>query len=112
MNEELAREAVGLLGTAAATLIEAAHPLLVAPPATKGDCSTVARVLRQLAANLTALAGAGRGRAAHPLRVAPPAAEGRCSPVPRVLRQLASNLTALAGAAEVLARTSSDVTDR
>lgn len=72
MNEELAREAAGLLGTAAATLIEEAHPLLVAPPATKGDCSTVARVLRQLA----------------------------------------SNLTALAGAAEVLARTSSDVTDR
>lgn len=58
MNEELAREAVGLLGIAAAALIEEAHPALVTPVASREDYRNVARALRQLGSDLTALAGA------------------------------------------------------
>ena len=58
MDEALAQEAISLLGTAAAMLIEDAHPLLVTRPANKDECGQVARAPGHLGSDLTALAGA------------------------------------------------------
>ena len=59
IDEELAREAVALLGTAAAMLVEDAHGLLVARPADAVKARALAAALERLGADLSALGGAG-----------------------------------------------------
>ena len=58
IDEELAREAIGLLGTAAAMLIEDAHLQLVTTPTDIEEAKALASVLQRLGADLTALGGA------------------------------------------------------
>jgi hypothetical protein len=58
INEELALEAVGLLGTSAATLIEDAHLQIVTVPCDKDAAQALVATLRQLGADLMALGAA------------------------------------------------------
>ncbi len=66
IDEELAREASGLLGTAAAMLIEDAHLQLVTKPSDIDAATRLASTLQRLAADLQGLAAAAavlaRGR--------------------------------------------------
>lgn len=58
IDEELAREAVGLLGTASAMLIEDAHGQLVTIPPDVDAARALAVTLHQLGADLLALGAA------------------------------------------------------
>lgn len=58
IDEELARQGVGMLGTAAAMLLEDAHDLLVTVPADADTARAIAERLTLLGADLSALAGA------------------------------------------------------
>ena len=58
IDEELAREAIGLLGTAAAMLIEDAHGGLVALPTDASSGAALATLLGRLGADLSALGAA------------------------------------------------------
>ena len=56
--EELSIEAVGMLGTAAAMLVEDAHFRLLARPVDRRAAAEVAEVLQHLGTDLTALGAA------------------------------------------------------
>lgn len=58
VDEELARDGVGMLGTAAAMLAEDAHDFLVTVPPDAEAARIVAERLALLGADLTALGGA------------------------------------------------------
>ncbi len=58
IDDELAREAIGMLGTAAAVLIEDAHQQLVTLPADRQAAVHLAEALQQLGSDLTALGAA------------------------------------------------------
>ncbi len=58
IDEELAREAAALLGTAAAILIEDAHDQLVTPPVDASGTAALGVTLSRLGEDLTALARA------------------------------------------------------
>ena len=58
IDEGLAREAVALLGTAAAMLIEDAHDQLVAQPLDAAGAAALGVTLSRLGDDLSALAGA------------------------------------------------------
>lgn len=58
IDENLAREAIGLLGTAAAMLIEDAHEALVMRPTDAASAATLATLLARLGADLAALGAA------------------------------------------------------
>jgi hypothetical protein len=58
VDENLAREAIGLLGTAAAMLIEDAHLQLVTIPADRQEALALAQALRRLGSDLIALGAA------------------------------------------------------
>lgn len=58
IDEELAREGVGMLGTAAAMLIEDAHDVLVTAPADAEAVRLLAERLALLGGDLTALGAA------------------------------------------------------
>jgi len=58
IEEELAREAIGLLGTAAAMLLEDAHLELVTTPAHIDAAEALAATLQRLGADLESLGAA------------------------------------------------------
>ncbi len=58
IDDELAREAVGMLGTAAAMLIEDAHLQLATRPADLQQALAVAEALQRLGTDLTSLGAA------------------------------------------------------
>ena len=58
VDENLACEAIGLLGTAAAVLIEDAHAELLARPRDAAAAAALAAVLERLGADLQALGAA------------------------------------------------------
>ena len=58
IDEDLAREAVALLGTAAAMLIEDAHDQLVTRPHDAAGAAALGVTLSRLGDDLSALAGA------------------------------------------------------
>ncbi len=58
IEEELAREAIGLLGTASAMLIEDAHLELVTAPANIDAAVALAATLQRLGADLESLGAA------------------------------------------------------
>ena len=58
VDDTLAREAIGLLGTAAAMLIEDAHLQLVTIPADRQQALDLAEALQRLEAELTSLGAA------------------------------------------------------
>jgi hypothetical protein len=58
INEELAMQAVGLIGTSAATLMEDAHIQLLTLPRDITEARASAATLQQLGAHLTALGAA------------------------------------------------------
>lgn len=58
IDEELARETIGLLGTAAAMLMEDAHLELVTTPANVDAAGALAATLQRLGADLNALGAA------------------------------------------------------
>ncbi len=58
VDEELAREAIGLIGTAAAMLIEDAHLQLVTTPEDMEAARCLASTLQRLGADLQGLGGA------------------------------------------------------
>ena len=58
IDEDLAREAVALLGTAAAMLTEDAHDQLVTRPLDAAAAAALGATLSQLGDDLSALAGA------------------------------------------------------
>ncbi len=60
IDEDLAREAVTLLGTAAAMLIEDAHDQLVTRPLDASAAAALGATLNRLGDDLSALAGAVR----------------------------------------------------
>ncbi len=60
IDEDLARETVALLGTAAAMLIEDAHDQLVTRPLDASDAAALATTLSRLGGGLSALAIAVR----------------------------------------------------
>ena len=60
IDEDLARKAVALLGTAAAMLIEDAHDQLVTRPRDASDDAALGATLSRLGDDLSALAGAAR----------------------------------------------------
>ncbi len=55
IDENLAREAIGLLGTAAAMLIEDRHAALVVLPSDAASAKALATMLERLGADLHAL---------------------------------------------------------
>jgi hypothetical protein len=58
VDETLAREAIGLLGTAAAMLLEDVHLQLVTAPADRQQALALAEALQRVAAELTSLGAA------------------------------------------------------
>jgi hypothetical protein len=60
IEEELAREAIGRLGTAAAMLIEDAHLQLVTTPGDMEAARAIASTLHRLGAELVALGAAAQ----------------------------------------------------
>jgi len=58
VDDELAREAVGMLSTAAAMSIEDAHLQLVTIPADRQQAAALAEALQRLGAELTSLGAA------------------------------------------------------
>lgn len=60
IDEDLALEAVALLGTAAAMLIEDAHDRLVTRPLDASGTAALGATLSRLGDDLSALAGAAR----------------------------------------------------
>ena len=58
IDKELAREAIGLLGTAAAMLVEDAHVELVTTAATIVEAEALAATLQRLGDDLSALGAA------------------------------------------------------
>ncbi len=58
IDEDLAREAIGLLGTAAAMLVEDAHDALIVLPADTASAALLATTLERLGSDLQALGAA------------------------------------------------------
>jgi hypothetical protein len=65
IEDEVAREAIALLGTAAVMLVEDAHLLLATSPRTADDAHALAAALLALGSDLSALGAAAAVLARH-----------------------------------------------